>query len=421
LSPLDRTGEDRLSVPAPRNDALALARFVLAPTKATNGKSLDQQWGDLASFLRGPASTLARWLAIGQMHAIYKQMRLPERREKLQTIGKFVERARSETGLSSQSIYNYVERARTLFEALGPTVLRAMLTGQQVIANDENLLIKVAQLPPEKALKVAQTYMRGGKGEAAAARLVERYLHDQRLSGLTSTHEPKLRGGSLVNGASTSEPAKGDPRNVTYFGDALVHLRESLRPDSVQCCVTSPPFYGQRDFGTRHWFGGNPDCKHDRKVTNGPFRRGDVAPAKYKTGAASEGGQKAITHSCSKCGAWYGQLGQEPDVGMYIEHIVEVFREVRRVLRADGVAWIEIGDTYNAYNGNRGPSSKPQRVCGPRSSTMGQGARAYPTGDREQESATRPPAPCNRDPGGWMDRSVGDRVAQDRSPPGVVH
>jgi hypothetical protein len=36
----------------------------------------------------------------------------------------------------------------------------------------------------------------------------------------------------------------------------------------------------------------------------------------------------------------YGQLGQEPDLGMYLDHMVEVFREVRRVLRPDGVCWI---------------------------------------------------------------------------------
>jgi hypothetical protein len=67
------------------NDTKALARFVLAPTKTTHGRSLDQQWGDLASFLRGPASALARWLAVAQMHSVYRQMRakksLDERRD----------------------------------------------------------------------------------------------------------------------------------------------------------------------------------------------------------------------------------------------------------------------------------------------------------------------------------------------------
>ncbi len=343
-------------MPAPRNDALA--RFVLAPTtKKANGRSLDQQWNDLAAFLKGPASTLARWMAIGQMHSIYKRMRLPERREKLQTIGKFVESACRETGLSGQSIYNYVERARTLVEVLGPTLLKSMLSGSQTIANDENLLIKVAQLPPAKAVKVVQTYMRGGKGEASAARLVETYLHEHRLSGL-STHQPQLRGGSLIEegNGSSSDRETSDARNVVYFGDALVHLRESIAAGSVQTSITSPPFFGQRDFGTRHWFGGDPECRHDRKVAHGSFRGGDVAQATYKTSAASEVGQKAVTHSCSKCAAWYGQVGQEPDVGMYIDHLVAIFGAVRRVLREDGVCWIEIGDTFNAYNANRGPS-----------------------------------------------------------------
>ena len=117
-----------------------------------------------------------------------------------------------------------------------------------------------------------------------------------------------------------------------------------------------PPFYAQRDFGTRHWFGGDPACKHDRKVAHAPFHPGQVPQTKYRTPAASLSGQTAITHSCSRCGSWFGQLGQEPDVSTFVRHLVEVFREVRRVLRSDGVCWVEIGDSYNAYNGNRGPS-----------------------------------------------------------------
>jgi DNA modification methylase len=50
-------------------------------------------------------------------------------------------------------------------------------------------------------------------------------------------------------------------------------------------------------------------------------------------------------------------LGAEPTPKLYVEHIVEVFREVKRVLRDDGTLWLNLGDSYNAYNGNRGRSS----------------------------------------------------------------
>jgi DNA modification methylase len=351
--------DDHLQVPR-SPDATALARFVLTPAKRTSSNSIDRQWGDLATFLRGPASALARWLAVAQMHSVYRQMRLrkspEERRGENLLVRHFVERACAETGLSRPTIYNYVDRARALVERLGPATLKEMLSGRERIANDENFLIKVAQVPADKASKVVGQYMRGGRSEASAARLVEKFQHDHRLAGLTITHEPKLRGRTLVNGAVTCEPERLDERNVVHFGDALIHLTATIRPESVQTCVTSPPFFNQRDFGTRHWFGGSPGCKHDHKVAHGPFHGGQVAPSKYKTSGASETGQKAITHSCSRCGAWYGQLGQEPDVATYIDHLVTIFREVRRVLREDGICWIEIGDGYNAYNGNRGPS-----------------------------------------------------------------
>jgi DNA modification methylase len=44
-------------------------------------------------------------------------------------------------------------------------------------------------------------------------------------------------------------------------GDALVQLR-TLPDESVQCCVTSPPYWGLRDYGTASWNGGEPECQH---------------------------------------------------------------------------------------------------------------------------------------------------------------
>jgi group II intron reverse transcriptase/maturase len=260
----------------------------------------------------------------------------------------FVERACEETGLSRPTIYNYVDRSRSLVEVLGPALLKEMLSGREKIANDENILIKIAQLPAARAQKVVEVYMHG-RGEAAAARLAEKSLHGHRLGKLTNGHEARLRGGVLVDDPNDDRAPNvlNEARNVVLFGDALVHLRESIPPESVQTCITSPPFYGQRDFGTRHWFGGDSSCKHDTRVAHRPFH-GGFATSEYRTAKASVDGQTAVTHSCSKCGAWLGQLGQEPDIGMFLDHLVEVFRAVRRVLRPDGVCWIEIGDSYNA-------------------------------------------------------------------------
>jgi DNA modification methylase len=77
-----------------------------------------------------------------------------------------------------------------------------------------------------------------------------------------------------------------------------------IADESVQCCVTSPPYWGLRDYGVA------------------------------------------------------GQLGLERTPAEYVEKMVAVFREVRRVLRKDGTVWLNLGDCYNAYNGGAGPGSK---------------------------------------------------------------
>lgn len=84
--------------------------------------------------------------------------------------------------------------------------------------------------------------------------------------------------------------------------DALTWLR-GLPSNSVQCCVTSPPYFALRDYGTE------------------------------------------------------GQIGAEASSAMFVQALVVVFRELRRVLRDDGTLWLNLGDTYNAYNGNRGTTS----------------------------------------------------------------
>lgn len=134
--------------------------------------------------------------------------------------------------------------------------------------------------------------------------------------------------------------------NKVVIGDALEKLK-GIPNDFVQCVVTSPPYYGLRDYGTRRWFGGdNPDCEHGETKTHGPHHPGQVEQTKWKTADAAGKGQTATTCSCTQCGAWYGQLGLEPTPEQFVEHLVEVFREIRRVLRPDGVFWLNIGDSY---------------------------------------------------------------------------
>ena len=126
--------------------------------------------------------------------------------------------------------------------------------------------------------------------------------------------------------------------------------REVLRtlPDrSVQCCVTSPPYFGLRDYGTGEWAGGDPACDHtDRAYGKG---RGD---GKWFDGGKPRElaeGRPSLGRSCPRCGAQRidSQIGLEATPAEYVAEIVAVFREVRRVLRDDGTCWLNLGDSYS--------------------------------------------------------------------------
>ena len=139
---------------------------------------------------------------------------------------------------------------------------------------------------------------------------------------------------------------------MIYQGDCL-DILPTLEPKSIQCCVTSPPYYGLRDYGTATWKGGDTGCDHKA----GRFERGGLS-SKQSSNAGS-GGDEA-TGICPKCGAIRidSQIGLEPTPDAYVEKLVAVFREVRRVLRDDGTLWLNLGDSYaNNKDGNTQGSS----------------------------------------------------------------
>jgi hypothetical protein len=93
-------------------------------------------------------------------------------------------------------------------------------------------------------------------------------------------------------------------RNAVIYDDAFTVLK-AVPAKTVQTVVTSPPYWGLRDFGTRSWFNGDPECDHDRSVEH-PGRRPGQAQGASK-------GQNATRSPCSTCGAWWGQLGLDLD------------------------------------------------------------------------------------------------------------
>ena len=120
-------------------------------------------------------------------------------------------------------------------------------------------------------------------------------------------------------------------------------------PDaSIQCCVTSPPYWGLRDYGTAKWEDGDPKCEHKRD------HFGSNPSEKQLSNSGSAEGHARLVYStvCGKCGAKRvdSQLGLEETPEEYVDKMVLVFREVRRVLRDDGTLWLNLGDSYAGNN-----------------------------------------------------------------------
>lgn len=92
--------------------------------------------------------------------------------------------------------------------------------------------------------------------------------------------------------------------NKIYQGDSLESLK-TFPDKSINCCVTSPPYYGLRDYGVK------------------------------------------------------GQIGLEQTPELYVERLVTLFREVKRVLRDDGTLWLNLGDSYAGSGKGSNPDGTP--------------------------------------------------------------
>ena len=195
-------------------------------------------------------------------------------------------------------------------------------------------------------------------------------------------------------------------------------VRIPLVDESVDCCVCSPPFWSLRRYSgqqERVW-GGDPDCRHEwgalvtdpvhpvsrrcskcgrfgvttrtkgkETVTECDNCNNSVTVSssesfglkagieKWARGTEQKRGIKTIRVTqgcyCSKCSAWHGSLGLEPEPDLFVAHLVEVFREVRRVLKPSGTVWLNIGDGYasqpqsDRYADPKAPRRTPDNRC----------------------------------------------------------
>jgi DNA modification methylase len=130
--------------------------------------------------------------------------------------------------------------------------------------------------------------------------------------------------------------------------DVLAGLAE-LPDESVHCVVTSPPYWGLRDYGTGTWEGGDAACDHAPVAA--AIEANFAASSTLGGGKATQmacGQKRGFERECRKCGAIRidRQIGLEATPEAFVARMVEVFREVRRVMRHDATCWLNLGDSF---------------------------------------------------------------------------
>lgn len=142
------------------------------------------------------------------------------------------------------------------------------------------------------------------------------------------------------------------------YNEPCLETMARLPDNSVNCIITSPPYYQLREYDIEFdaiW-DEDKDCTHDfnlhmvRKKTVGdrPSEKSVIA----KNRRDNENRPTITNNVCVKCGAWKGQLGLEPTFELYLQHLWQIMDELYRILKPDGTCWFNIADTYNTISGN---------------------------------------------------------------------
>jgi len=145
-------------------------------------------------------------------------------------------------------------------------------------------------------------------------------------------------------------------RNRIYQGTALEVLK-TFPDESIDMCMTSPPYWGLRAYGTNpQIWDGNPECEHDFETIrvarpNASGGKGHMQDGNIGSFTSDYKDRATYSNTCTKCGAWKGELGLEPTFQLYIEHLCQIFDEVKRVLKPEGSCWVNLGDSYAGAQG----------------------------------------------------------------------
>lgn len=167
---------------------------------------------------------------------------------------------------------------------------------------------------------------------------------------------------------------------VIHQGHVIDVLR-TMESESVHCVVTSPPYWGLRDYqiepsiwptlaavcdgADRHqWSEWTEDHDVREEAITGKSRTTDRFYGDESRRFDGNHQKHSAGAFCSVCGAWRGCLGLEPNPDLYVQHMVEIFRHVRRVLRNDGLLWLNLGDCYITNPIGTGSTHDPKYPSG---------------------------------------------------------
>ena len=129
---------------------------------------------------------------------------------------------------------------------------------------------------------------------------------------------------------------------IKYLEGNCIDKIKELEDNSIDCVVSSPPYFGLRDYGTAQWQGGDLNCKHT--INDGTYdpKKGTMVERPDRNSDKSK---------CIKCGAKRidEQFGLEKTYQDYIANTVKVFETFKPKLKDTATIWWNVGDSYASF------------------------------------------------------------------------
>lgn len=215
---------------------------------------------------------------------------------------------------------------------------------------------EIKNLPPGKLRILLKSYLQGDSYCSSnrtwtAHSASRRLLDDLQEIGVKVGLVPRIRGrfihfktykGFKIGSFKTRREYSG---KVYCLHLEKYHVFLVRRNGKILFAGNSLRFYP----GTNKVWDGDPNCDHEWEYYTRPSNCWSI-PSQGVYGIKGEYNKAWIREHqqayCKKCNAWLGQLGLEPHPSLYIDHLLQIFREVKRVLKKTGVFFLNIGDTY---------------------------------------------------------------------------